>query len=152
MDAFELKPKYGFGNVKFGMTREEVKQILGEPDQEELETFSDDYETYFLEYDELGLTLGFGAEDDFLLGMISVSDERYRIGSERLIGKTPTQLQNLVKNAGISDLEYDEEMSDDERQSYYSDEHGISFNIFEGEVEEIVLLSDCDDDGNPIWP
>lgn len=56
MEKFTVTPLVGFGSVKFGMTREEVRDILGTPSREFKKTkFSknttDDFGMYHIFYD-----------------------------------------------------------------------------------------------------
>jgi hypothetical protein len=152
MHKYEVVTKKGFGQVKFGMSRDEVKKILGKPDEEVQQRYSDEMDVYFWEYYEEGLSLSFDEEDDFLLGMVSFADENYKIGNVQYIGKTLIEMQQAATKLGITDLELDSELSDEESQSYYSEEQGLTFNVMDGEVTDFTILSDADEDGNPVWP
>ncbi|RYM32107.1 hypothetical protein ERX46_15610 [Brumimicrobium glaciale] len=59
----EIKPRIGFDNIKFGMYRKEIIEILGEPDQI-IEDAYDDGE-YILIWNKLKISLTFQSNDRF---------------------------------------------------------------------------------------
>src|SRR5680860_1281117 len=90
----EIKPGYGLGSLKFGMTREEVQSLLGKP------SFIDKYShtvskkdlTESWQYDELLLSLSFDEDEDWKLIMISVNDDFYEFEGKSLIGLNQDEL------------------------------------------------------------
>ena len=62
----DIKPGFGLGNLKFGMTRAEVKLMLGEPSfiDKYSHSESEDDLTESWEYDELELSISFDEEED----------------------------------------------------------------------------------------
>ena len=63
----EIIPFVGFNQVKFGMSLEKIKELLGEPTETVREKHEDDSEDVSLMYGELGAELSFMSEDDFRL-------------------------------------------------------------------------------------
>lgn len=77
MSDNKLIPTVGFGKVRFGMSIDEVKAILGEPDEEITEQLGespDDLSTQ-LTYDEFGLSLSFDKAVDFKLVDVMTDDD-----------------------------------------------------------------------------
>ena len=62
----DIKPGIGLGNLKFGMSRAEVKLMLGEPTFVDKYSHSDSDEdlTESWEYEELELSMSFDEDED----------------------------------------------------------------------------------------
>ena len=90
----EIKPGYGLGNLKFGMTRAEVKLMLGEPSFIDKYSHSDSADdlTESWEYDDLGLSISFDEEENWKLIMISITSDFYELNGVSLIGLKEKEL------------------------------------------------------------
>ena len=146
------KPSIGFEVIKFGMSREEVKKILGEPSDTFEESLDGEMDFTF-EYEELGLELAFLEEDQHQLGLIVFYAPDTLLFDQEFIGLTEKEFLKLASEAGFEDLEkddYDQQLTGYE---YFSDEYGVSFWIEDGVVESISLLPESDmETGESIWP
>ena len=71
----EIKPGVGLGFLKFGMSRDQVKELLGEPALIDKYSHSDAANdgTESWEYDELFLSISFDEAENWKLMMFSVS-------------------------------------------------------------------------------
>ena len=162
MDKIKLIPKVGFGNVRFGMTVQEVKKILGKPDEEvdNDRLGEDDEDTMItLYYDELGLSLSFDKLTDFRLsdimteGYSSVSME----GGIRF-GMSVEDVRGLVAKADFGPMEesdLDEEEigdNDEELTSYDLPEISVSLWFKEDRLDTIQLGPEYDENDNIVWP
>ena len=90
MNISEIKIGTGLGDIKFGISREDLKKIAGEPT--EIDTFNasgdeDEYLTESWHYDEQEFSVSFDEEDNWRLTTISTSSENAILG-EKLIGKS----------------------------------------------------------------
>ncbi len=74
MSDAEIKVGIGFSKVRFGMTEEEVIELLDQPDETEEMRFEDGCTAIIYYYDELGISLSFESEEDFRLMEISFED------------------------------------------------------------------------------
>ena len=162
MDKIKLIPMVGFGNVRFGMTVQEVKKILGKPDEEvdNDRLGEDDEDTMItLYYDELGLSLSFDKLTDFRLsdimteGYSSVSME----GGIRF-GMSVEDVRGLVAKADfgpmeVSDLD-EEEIGDNDEEltSYDLPEISVSLWFKEDRLDTIQLGPEYDENDNIVWP
>ncbi|MBQ3634486.1 MAG: hypothetical protein II951_02600 [Bacteroidales bacterium] len=162
MDKIKLIPMVGFGNVRFGMTVQEVKKILGKPDEEvdNDRLGEDDEDTMItLYYDELGLSLSFDKLTDFRLsdimteGYSSVSME----GGIRF-GMSVEDVRGLVAKADFGPMEesdLDEEEigdNDEELTSYDLPEISVSLWFKEDRLDTIQLGPEYDENDNIVWP
>lgn len=148
----EIKPLYGIGPVKFGLSREAVEKILGDPSDSHIEEYEDDIEAQIIGYSELGIELTFSSDDSYLLGMIRFFDSEFRLGSDKLIGEEQNIMLRSVKMSGYEDFILDEDVSDEWSQSFYSEKHSIIISVIERVVEDIIIFCKYAEDGTPVWP
>jgi len=149
MISDEIKLHYGCGDLKFGMTREEVEKLLGKNYKVDNENYGEF--GFFLEYEDLGLDLAFMEEDDFRLGVITFSDSRYKLGADKIIGVTEEQMKKNLQKNGFESVVKDEELSEDELVVYFSEKLGLTINIVDKIVTDVIISVDLDDEGEPIW-
>ncbi|MGQ1783569.1 MULTISPECIES: outer membrane protein assembly factor BamE domain-containing protein [unclassified Saccharicrinis] len=147
----------GFDEIRFGMTRQQVKEILGEPDEIDAYSSSEeaDDNTEAYHYDELELSVSFDEMDDWRLGSIAVSSPDAVLEGLKLVGITDDDL--LAKLSAIDLGDYDREdvsspeSPDHEVVTFY--EASINFWIENGAVTEIQFGPLWDDDNEAyIWP
>ena len=152
----EIKPGFGLGNLKFGMSRAEVKLILGEPSFIDKYSHSDSNEdlTEAWEYDELKLSLSFDEEEDWKLIMISVSSDFYQLNSESLIGLSCEKLIKALENLNLGELNLEDCSEDDseDQKVIEIDEKSINFWLNEGVLDEIQWSPLFIDDDTIKWP
>lgn len=95
----------GLGDLKFGMTQEEVKCIIGLPNQ--IETYYNDLELNILtehwEYETLGLSMSFSSEDDWKLATMATESNYYLLWDSIHIGQTMQQVEELLISLGKAD-------------------------------------------------
>ena len=145
-----ILPNIGLGDIKFGLNRNQVKEILGEPD--EIDAFAYDEETQgdlteSWHYDEMELSCSFDESEDWKMVNISVSSIIYILNGEPVIGLSKENLITLIDNANLGEIEEDEENQVitviDSQVNFWFDEEGVS---------EIQWSVNWDEDDNPIWP
>ena len=132
----------GLPNIKFGMTRSQIKKILGAPDEAEVYAYSEQ-ETDITEawhYDDLGLSLSFDQENDWLLGSIAVSDDRYLLDDLAIIGLDQETLLDKLKSLSIKEMTIESHIDPDDGTEVIlvnCDEDNISFWLENDMVSEI---------------
>lgn len=149
MNIRDIKLGEGLGEIKFGMTREQVRMILGEPD--DIDQYSDsdleDDSSESWHYDELEISLSFDEDADWKLVTIAVSSSEYLFQGKKLIDLETTDLMKELEpfNLGASETE---DWSSDEIPNHklisYSD-YQVNFWLEDGQLTEIQwgpLLSD----------
>ena len=113
-----IKPGIGFGPIKFGMDRDTVRSLIGEPGLEEQENNDQDIVWHYYEeahmptidHSSTILTLIFRKEDEYKLSMISVSGgiesidhKKIEIFGNRLADLTLTETEKLLAENNIKD-------------------------------------------------
>ncbi|MBT8220626.1 MAG: hypothetical protein KJP00_12425 [Bacteroidia bacterium] len=132
----------GLPNIKFGMTKSQIKKILGVPDESEVYAFSEQ-ETDVTEawhYDDLGLSLSFDQENDWLLGSIAVSDDQYQLDGLIVIGLDQESLLDKLKSLSIEEITIESHIDTDDGTEVIlinCEEDNISFWLEDDIVSEV---------------
>jgi hypothetical protein len=154
----DIIPGVGLGTIKFGMTRDEVKNIAGKPDEIENvpgfdEEVNDELESWH--YDEYEFSLVFDAEYEWRLVSIAVSDPYFLFEGKSIIGMPKNEVMDLLNKANI-EISNVEDLSDEETpdlELVESDEAGLMVWFENEEAIEMQILPDVEDDGETlIWP
>lgn len=156
MNNKEIKIGEGLGDLKFGMSREQVKAILGEPD--DIDRYSDsdleDDASESWHYDEPEISLSFDEDVDWKLVTIAVSSPAYELLNKKLIGLDSEALMAELKSMELGDFETEdwssEELPDHKLISY--PETQINFWLEDGELTEIQWGPLFSDEETIRWP
>src|SRR5690554_1772909 len=100
----EIKPRIGFENIKFGMLRDEIIAILGEP-SEVLEDIYDEGE-FRLIWNDLKLRLSFQNDNRFIY--FSSKNPDLKFNGQTFMDKDIEEMKNEVFGALISNSESSE--------------------------------------------
>ncbi|XZF15166.1 hypothetical protein ACTHGU_03445 [Chitinophagaceae bacterium MMS25-I14] len=148
----EIRLGEGLGKVRFGMTRDEVKAILGNPAEKETYSLSDDGDdTEAWHYDDQDLSLSFDEENDWKLTSIAVSSDDYKLEGVGLIGlATEAVLEALEKHG---EIEEDEEIAEEspEHRLMHIDDVTISL-MFENEILSELQWGPFYKNEEVVWP
>ncbi len=148
----QIVPLRGFGDVLLGMDRDEVRDLLGDPDASATGFYTDDDATEVWTYHRRGIQLSFGPEDEFRLGMISFTSPAYRLGAIDLVGMWAADLPGAAI-AWSAELTMDDDYPDPDTVSFECELLGLLFWCVDGVVEEVTMLARYTSDGEtPIWP
>ena len=155
-DINEIKPGIGLGVIKFGMKRDQIKLILGTPNETDVfyMTESDDSETEVWYYDEEALSLSFDAADDWRLVTIEVDDERFTLEGYKLFQANKLTVIKVLDKIGISDFKHEVTPMDEAptHELISSDSLGINFWLDEDAVTEIQWGPFFNTDESVNWP
>ena len=138
MENLVIEPLKGYGDIKFGMSIDEVVSILGEPsNHEELEPMIEGKElsSVLYDYDDLGISICFEGADKMLVASISTSDEDATLFGEKVYEMDRKQVVDLMRKNGYKD--FDEEEQEGDTCLIY-DELMIDFYFNEGELIDVV--------------
>ena len=92
---FTIELKKGIGNLMFGMTVENVKQVLGEPTEMETIDNGMEEETLVLHYDDQNLTLFFEGETK-LLDCIDTDNEETILFGQKIYTMDEKEIAQLM--------------------------------------------------------
>lgn len=165
----KLIPTVGFGSVRFGMTVDEVKAILGKPDSEETTSLGDDPDDKSTEliYDELGLSLSFDEIEKFRLTDIMTEDgSEFTLGGKIHLGDSLESVRKAVVAADygpMEELDVEDDIEDDDLTpeeledakgltEYELPEVGVNLYFRDGKLDTIQIGPEYDEDDNILWP
>ena len=147
----------GFDEIKFGITRDNLEQLFGAPDEvEEFATEeSEDAVSEAWHYDEPEISFSFDKEDDWKLGTVSVSNADFTLNGKNVFGLNKENLLATLKELDITDLEEEKWLNEDgddgiEQELVSSLDKSINFWLTGGVVTEIQWGPFYNDEG-PIW-
>ena len=152
----EIIPGEGLGALKFGMTRNMVLALIGEPDEKETFSYSETESemTESWEYLELGISLNFDEEDDWKLVLITVYSDYYLFKGEAIVGEGRAFLEEIFDQEGINDVQ-EEDWSSEESPKHIlleSDALSINFWFSKDVLDEVQLSPQFIDDETIKWP
>jgi len=149
MEQKDIKIGIGLGNIKFGITREELLKISGEPT--ETEQFADEnYTTETWHYDEDEFSVSFDEEDNWRLTTIAVSSDKYTFSANKLINLPFNKVMELLKDENLGDNEL--ENIDENQQILSFMDKSINFWFENKVLSEIQWGLLWKDEDTPIWP
>lgn len=143
----ELKPQIGIDNIKFGLTQNEVIEILGSPDRTKVD--QEDEEQLLFEFFKLKLRLTFYLSEGGKLGYIRTSNPNLIFDGKRIIGTKIEFAKKEIFGETIKDWEIEEydffiTHSNDQFWLTLDEEYGTVTNV------ELGVTFDNEDEYN--WP
>jgi len=152
----EIKLGYGLGVLKFGMSRAEVKLLLGEPSFIDAFSYSESSKdlTESWEYENLKISLGFDEEEQWKLTMISVASNFYQLEGKSLIGLQESELLNQLTDLNFEDIDVEDcsESDEEDHRVIEIEEKSINFWLTNGVLDEIQWSPFFIDDDTIKWP
>ena len=139
MDHLSILPTIGLGKIKFLISIDEFKGLVGKPDDEELiREKIGELNSKILHYDSIGLSASFDEERDWKLTSLTVNNENFQLESNYLfhISKHTFLKVSKTLNLGhyISDVFKDKEYTS---TTFFFEEKNISFWFENDELQEI---------------
>ncbi len=148
LESLEIKPKEGFGEIKFGEYLDNIVTLLGEA--EEIDTIEEDEEMnmLILHYWELGFSIIFEGSTKQIVSGFETDHPDATMFGKKIIGMPEKEVIALMKENGVVNFEaeqeevdkrvsYDDEMLDfyfrDDKLVYVN--WGVYVNE-EGEIED----------------
>ena len=153
-DIENIKIGIGLGDIKFGVSREELIKKIGDPTEIDQYTpvEDEDYLTESWHYDENELSVSFDEEDNWRLTTIAISSPNSLFHDIKLIGKKKGEVLDLLKDLNLIDPEL-EKLSDDSNHLMASFiESSINFWFENDLLSEIQWGVLWEDEDTPKWP
>lgn len=141
MQIREILPGKGLGFLEFGMSRDQVKAILGEPDEidffDDPEAEEDASESWH--YDKLEISVSFDEYADWRLSAIAVSSPGYLLLGTSVVGMPQDELLKFLADNGITDTEEEDwsEPGSGDHKLLTSEELQVNFWMEDGKVSEV---------------
>jgi len=145
ISSYEIIPKMGLGDLKFGMDMEKVVSALGEP--EEVDNFEGDEElnAVLLHYQNKGVSLFFEGVTRQVVAGIETGYSDATLFGKKVIGMTEEQAIDLMAGNGISD--FDKETEEGETRLSF-EEIMVDFYLRDGKVAFVNWDVIVDAEGN----
>lgn len=152
----EIKPGTGLGSIVFGMTRDQLRNLLGEPDEIEKQSHDENDEdvTESWHYDEIEVSVSFEKIEEDKLCTIAVSSPEVVLNGKHPIGMSAKELEDLLKGMDVKNP-VREDWSSADAPDYHSitaEEIEMVFWIEDGEVMDIQWGPFFIDEDTIKWP
>ena len=142
----ELVPQVGFGDIRLGMLRSEVKRFLGRPDKQSENDPELPGDSYIWVYQNLGTELAFDRDVEYRLARITVRNPDAVLLERMPIGMAESKLRAAYPGVHL-------DWSGEGLKDYVDDMIDVSLMVEEGRVVSITLSPEYDQAGeHAIWP
>jgi hypothetical protein len=105
MKENEIQLGTGISNIYFGFTMDQVKDIMGEPEEIEESDEDDEFEHRAFNYWEKGYSFFFDREDDYRLSCIQTENDDVRLFNTHVIQKSTKEIKDLLQKNNLGDYE-----------------------------------------------
>ena len=126
----EIKPKFGYDKLLFGMKQKDVEAIYGKANH----SFIDEEDNMVLLYNVLKARLTFYAEEDFKLGYIIISNPNAILFGEKIIGKNSLESKEFLSKKGLKSFEVE---SFDSFSNLFNEDY---WTILQTEFDEVIKV------------
>jgi len=152
IDENEIILGTGMGPLRFGATMDEVRTLVGEPEEIEESEEEDEFEHQAWNYheDDYLLSLYFDREDDFRLSCIETDNPNMRLFGEAIYGKSVDEVRELMRRNGQTAAELETMEEGAVRLSY--EKAMIDLYFEEGELQFVNFGVFINDDLEVQWP
>jgi hypothetical protein len=163
MENLDIKSGEGLGKVKFGMSRDSLKALIGEPDEVENYSYDDEEGEYkeddddlteLWHYDDLELSVSFDKLEDWRLINMAVSAPEYLFHGHKVIGMGRNELITLLKSLNLGELAFEDYSSAESpnHKLISIEEAGVNFWLENEVLTEIQWGPRFNNDDSVIWP
>ncbi len=145
ISSYEIIPKNGLGDLKFGMDMEKVVSALGEP--EDVDNFEGDEElnAVLLHYQNQGFSVFFEGLTRQVVAGIETDYSGATLFGEKVIGITEKEAIDLMTSNGFPD--FDKETEEGETRLSF-EETMVDFYLRDGKVAFVNWDVIVDEEGN----
>ncbi|TPE45557.1 hypothetical protein [Pontibacter mangrovi] len=140
----------GLGKIKFGLTMDEVEELIGEPEEVEESDEEDEFEHQAWNYWEEGYSLYFDKEDDYRLSCIETANREVQIFGERVFEMSREQILQLFADHNITNPEEEEAETGETRISFEKEMIDLYFD--EDQLIAVNFGVFINDDLEVVWP
>lgn len=150
-NSIEIKPMVGFGDLKFGASKEEVEQYFGPSQETEMLDVEDEInEVEVWSYWDQGHSVYFEKQENDVCTNFETDNEEALLFGEKVFSMDEDQLIAHMDVNGFTDVEIDEE-EPGERILFFDGAH-MQFVFEEGQMSLVSWAVAVDDDAKIIWP
>ncbi|MGI4833716.1 hypothetical protein HHL22_17015 [Hymenobacter sp. RP-2-7] len=142
----------GMGPLRFGTSMDEVRTLVGEPEEIDESEDDDEFEHQAWNYyeDDHLLSLYFDREDDFRLSCIETDNPSLRLFGEPIQGRPLDEIRSLMERNGQGTAELETMEGGEMRLSY--EKAMIDLYFEEGKLQFVNFGVFINDDLEVQWP
>ena len=132
--TLDIKPKIGFGEIKFGFTIEQVVSVIGKAEDIEDIQEEEDFNTVIMNYWEMGLSVfveGHGAEKS-IVSCFETDNPKAVLFGKKVFKLKEKEVIALMKEHGFTDIDTEVEENGEYRLSL--EDGMIDFFFEKGEM------------------
>lgn len=153
----DIKLGQGIGEVKFGMNREDVVRLLGEPSEKEILPPFDGEQggSEAWHYDTIELSASFDEEEGFKLCSLAASSPESLFEGIDLLGLSQEEVLQQIEILGLGEVELEIIANEDGDEQIVASIPEVSLNLWfeEGHLSEIQWGPFWDEEEEEyIWP
>ena len=148
----EIKPMQGFGDIKFGVSQDEVLKLLGEPaEKETIDVEGEIHEVEVWSYWDEGHSLYFEKDLNNVCTNFETDNDWVTLFGEKVFAMNQDQIIALMNKNDFSDFEIEDDPELDEVIIFFHEAH-MQF-VFENDTLELVSWAVAMNDQEDIlWP
>jgi hypothetical protein len=118
MKENEIELGTGMGNIRFGYSMEQVKDVMGEPEEVEESDEEDEFEHKAWNYWQKGYSFFFDREDDYRLSCIQTENPEVVLFGKKICDLSGKEIKELLAKNGVTDFETEKLETGETRLSY----------------------------------
>lgn len=135
-----IYPLKGVNNLKFGCKQDDVRKILGEPDEIEHLEEDDDLSSLIWQYWDMGLTIFFDEMDNSIFASAEIEDPEALIFGKRIFELSEKEAIELFKSNGFTELDIEDHDWGERRVSF--DDAMVDLYYEKGRLNCVNLSTD----------
>lgn len=154
-DFSTILPGVGVAGIRLGMTRDQVRAIMGEPAEISTDDFPDDSESITLNYPDHGLSFDFGSDNDYVLDTIRTERSDIRLFDQCIGGLSVEAALSLFESRShFPDPDPLAFADDDGNRVEAHDFDGLSLTLWfvNGALDAVQIGTFWKDDDTPVFP
>lgn len=148
--AHEIRLGQGIGDLKFGLSMDDIEEIMGEPEEIEESDEEDEFEHKAWNYWDTGFSFYFDKEDDYRLSCIETANPNVTLWGQRIFEMSMNEVADLFKKKGIAEPEKEKMENNVTCLSY--DKEMIDLYFEEGKLLAVNFGVHMDDNLEVQWP
>lgn len=148
-DKLEIVPGYGLGGLKFGLKMDQVKDILGLPEGEEVTDEEGAGKCITWYFWRTGLIAYFEEADDFSLSCLEVDSENMVLWDNSIYNFSINEFISLARKHDLGEVT---EEKDEEEVCLSIDSIEMNFYFIENELRSVQFGVLFDENDEVVWP
>ncbi|WP_210462582.1 MULTISPECIES: hypothetical protein [Rufibacter] len=146
----EIKLGYGIGDLHFGLSMDDVEEIMGEPEEVEESDEEDEFEHKAWNYWDSGFSFYFDKEDDYRLSCIETANPNVTLFGKKIFEMSQQEVEDLFKQNGVQNVEKEKIENNVTCLSYEREMIDLYFE--EGKLLAVNFGVHMDDNLEVLWP